>query len=131
MPYNRGMKRSLALALVLLAAPAWADDFSARAIAGRTVTATPLGNEFAQSIRPLLDEVATECDPPGTVLPASELGAFDLVGDITPAGVLLNVQVLPVTPLTTCFAAKLATHAFNPPPRPGNYPLYVHLTVTN
>lgn len=124
------MKRILALLLVFSAHLAFADDFYARAMAGRAASQTPIGSKFDQSLMPLLDEAAQHCDPPGTKLPADELGQFALVGDITPAGKLIDVETKPQTPVTACFARELATHLFQPPPRPGNYPILIQLNVT-
>jgi hypothetical protein len=127
------MKFFAPAALLLLTAQlAYADDFTARATAGRAASSTPAGSKFDQSLIPILGKVGDICDPPGTKLPDSELGTFDLVGDITPDGVLINVEVKPATKTSLCFATQLAKNHFDPPPRPsGNYPIVVQLTVTN
>lgn len=120
----------LALAL-LLCGPARADDFLARIAAGRAASATSAGSMFDQSIIPLLGKIGAVCDPPGKVLPPAELGTIDLVASITPAGQLVNVAFMPQTPVAACFAAGLQAQKFDPPPRQGNYPLLIQLTVTN
>src|SRR5271168_886181 len=121
------------LALTLLAHAAWADDFTARATAGRAASATAAGSKFDDSILPMLGKAGAVCDPPGTKLPAAELGQFALVGDITQAGKLINIAVKPQNPVSECFATQLARNSFNPPPRPDNatYPIVVQLNVTN
>ena len=121
------------LALTLLAHAAWADDFTDRAAAGRAASATPAGSKFDDALMPMLGKAGAFCDPPGTKLPAAELGQFALVGDITQAGKLINVAVKPQNPVSECFAAQLARDTFDPPPRPDNatYPILVQLNVTN
>jgi hypothetical protein len=119
------------LAFTLVAHFAWADDFSDRAAAGRAASQTPQGSAFDNSLMPMLGKAGQVCDPPGKVLPQSELGEFDLVGDITQAGVLINVEVKPQTPLSECFAAQLEHNRFNPPPRDHTYPILVQLNVSN
>jgi hypothetical protein len=125
------MKLFPILALTLAAHFAWADDISGRAAAGRATSATPQGSKFDQSLMPMLGKIGQICDPPGTVLPAAELGVFVLVGDITQAGILTNVEVSPQTPVSACFAAEMLKNHYDPPPRPGTYPIVVQLTVTN
>ncbi len=125
------MKLRLALISCLLAAPlAHADDFAARAAAGQKAIAAPRGNAFVQTITPLLEDADNACDPPGTILPAGELGALEIVGDITPAGALTKVETRPQTPLGTCFVNALQTEHFLDP-RPGNYPVFIRLQVSN
>jgi hypothetical protein len=121
------------LALTLLAHAAWADDFTARAIAGRAASATSAGSKFDDSLLPILGKAGAFCDPSGTKLPATELGQFVLVGDVTPQGKLINIVVKPENPVSQCFAAQLAHNAFDAPPRPdnANYPIVVQLNVTN
>ena len=121
------------LALTLLAHAAWADDFTARAAAGRAASATSAGSKFDNSILPMLGKAGAFCDPPGTKLPATELGQFVLVGDITQEGRLINIAVKPQNPVSECFAAQLSRDTFDPPPRPDNatYPILVQLNVTN
>jgi hypothetical protein len=121
------------LAFTLLAHFAWADDFTARAAAGRAASATPAGSKFDQSLVPMLGKAGAFCDPSGTTLPASELGQFVLVGNVTQAGTLVDVEVQPETPVAECFAARLARDHFNPPARPGGstYPIVVQLNVSN
>lgn len=108
-----------------------ADAFAARMAAGQTAAATAAGDAFAQSVTPLLQIIDGLCDPPGTVLPPADLGPLDLVADITPHGVVTNIEVRPQTATGTCFAAHLAAHRFAPPPWQGNYPVFIHLTVSN
>ena len=126
------MKLLLALFFALVfTQTARADDFATRAAAGRKAAATPLGDEFGNSILPLLQQISSQCDPPGTKLPAAELGPLNIVGNITPTGTLINTEAQPQTPLAACFAATLVKHRFDPPPWPGDYPLFIHLTVRN
>jgi len=126
------MKLFLALIFTLaLAQTARADEFATRVAAGRTAAATPAGDEFALSVTPMLQEIDSICDPPGTILPAAELGPLDLVGDITPTGALTNVEIRPQTAVSACFAKHLAARHFTPPPWQGNYPLFIHLVVSN
>jgi hypothetical protein len=126
------MKLFLAVILILaLAQAARADEFTARVAAGRAAAATPAGDEFGLSVTPMLQSIDSLCDPPGMILPAAELGPLDLVGDITPTGALTNVEIRPQTAVGECFAKHLAARHFAPPPWQGNYPLFVHLVVSN
>ena len=122
----------IVLASLALIRAAAADDFTTRANAGLAASQTPKGSEFGHSLMPTLEHIDAFCDPTGTVLPASELGLVNLVGDITPAGQLINIKTQPDTAITKCFAAQLATQKFFPPhAASGNYPLFIQLNVTN
>jgi hypothetical protein len=126
------MKLPLAVIFALaLAQAAQADDFTARTEAGRSAAATAAGSAVGQSVKPVLLDVSYTCDPPGTVLPASDLGPLDLVGDITQHGILTNMEARPQTPLAACFIANLSKRYFFPPHWVGNYPLFIHLVVSN
>jgi hypothetical protein len=126
------MKLLLALIFALaLTQTARADGFAARMAAGQAAAATPAGDEFGLSVTPMLQEIGSRCDPAGTILPASELGPLDLAGDITPAGVLTKVEIRPQTAVGACFARLLAARRFSPPPWRGDYPLFIHLVVSN
>jgi len=127
------MKILPVLACTLLAHIALADNFTDRVAAGRAASSTAEGSKFDDSIIPMLGKAGQACDPPGMVLPAAELGTIDLVGDITPAGKLINVAVVPQTPVAECFVKQFLKNSFDPPPRPGgaNYPILVQLTVSN
>ncbi|OYY02550.1 MAG: hypothetical protein B7Y73_08800, partial [Acidocella sp. 35-58-6] len=70
--------------------------------------------------------------PAGTKLPASELGHFNLVGDITAAGQMINIEVRPETEMAKCYAAQMAKAHFLHPPLVGRttYPVLLDLNVT-
>jgi hypothetical protein len=126
------MKPCLAAIFALaLAHTARADDFTARMAAGHTAAATAEGSAVSQAVLPVLADIDNICDPRGTVLPLAELGPFDIVGDITRHGNLINLEARPQNPLTACFTANLAKRHFFPPNWPGDYPLYIHLGVSN
>jgi hypothetical protein len=125
--------RHLALLICVLAgAVAWADDFSGRVAAGRAAAATPDGTRYDQSIWPIISQAGRVCDPPGMKVPQAELGPFDLVGNVTNAGRMVDVEVRPANSISECFALQMANSQFaTPPPSPWvTYPVLIDLTVT-
>lgn len=123
----------LITALCLVGPLAHADNFSNRAAAGRIASATPEGSKYDISLTPLIRTAGEVCDPPGTTLPVSQLGHFDLVGDITKNGQVINIEVKPDNPLAQCFANQIAQAQLAPPPPSARtlYPILIDLTVTN
>jgi hypothetical protein len=126
------MRYLLLLAFLLAAHAAAADDFSARAAAGRAAAGTPEGTKYDQSMWPILTQAGHACDPPGAKVPASELGHFDIVGNITNTGKMVAIEATPINPLSECYLLQLSHAQFAPPPpspRP-SYPIVIDLTVT-
>jgi hypothetical protein len=128
------MKRKLAIALLLTLAAnaAQADDFGARAAAGRAAAANAEGSKYDLSLWPILREAGAACDPPGTQLPPSEIGHFALVGNILDTGRMIDIDVTPQTAMAMCYARQMSLARFASPPLYGraSYPVVVDLNVT-
>jgi hypothetical protein len=111
---------------------ALADDFSTRATQARAMAGNTEGAKYDITLWPILNEAGAACDPAGTKLPASELGHFNLVGDITADGRMINIEVRPETNMAKCYAGQMAKAHFLHPPLVGRttYPVLFDLTVT-
>jgi hypothetical protein len=124
------MKPFPVIAFILFAHAACADPFTNRVAAGQAASVTPAGIQFDASVSPLIANTGQICDPPGSVLPAADIGQFQLVGDVTRTGKLINVAVRPQTPIAECFALQFARNMFALPPTGGNYPILVQFNVS-
>jgi hypothetical protein len=121
-----------AAALFLLAGHlAWADNFSARVAAGQAAAATPDGTAYLNSLWPILLRAANLCNPPGGTAPADAIGQFYLVGNMTHAGRMKDIEVQPANSISTCFALQMGNSQFTPPPPTPlpAYPIVFGLTV--
>jgi hypothetical protein len=120
------------MGFVLAGHLAWADEFHGRAMAGIAAAENAVGGKYDLTIWPILRAAGNVCDPPGTVVPASELGHFALVGNITAEGQMVMIEVQPVNKISACFAAQMARSKFVPPPILYNntYPITADLNIT-
>ncbi|HQT65308.1 MAG: hypothetical protein B7Z75_12245 [Acidocella sp. 20-57-95] len=127
------MKYFILACLLFSAQAALADDFSARATTARARAGNTEGAKYDITLWPILNQAAAVCDPPGTVLPDTELGHFNLVGDITADGKMINIEVRPETNMAKCYAAQMAKAHFLHPPLVGGptYPVLLDMKVTN
>ena len=113
----------------LLASPAFAADFAARAEAGKAAWSSEVGERYGSSLFPAYQDAMRACLPSS---PAAlhELRAFSFVAYVAPDGRLHSVEVQPASQFASCFADQLRPQKFAPPPLaafPEGYPIYIEV----
>ena len=107
--------RHLVLSLLLLAGPGEAGDITNRIAAGKVALASEEGQRYEASWGAVISAAMTACIPPGSPL-AANLGKFTFVGDVSPVGIVLAVEVEPSTVLSRCFARHFTNANLPAPP---------------
>ena len=104
----------LGLALLLTAAPVWAQDFNQRLLNAQQAAASGAGAAYDASLNAYLPDAVHACIPTG----AENLshGNFALVADVAPNGHIHNIAVSPQTSLTQCFARQFGKNTLPTPP---------------
>jgi hypothetical protein len=104
----------LGLALLLTAAPVWAQDFNQRLLNAQQAAASGAGAAYDASLNTYLPGAVHACMPKGAANPSH--GNFALVADVAPNGHIHNIDVAPQTSLAQCFATQFGKNTLPTPP---------------
>jgi hypothetical protein len=107
----------LIVSIVLAAGTAYANDFAARAKAGKQALATPEGKKYEDSWGEVMGGILQTCIPLGSTDPGN-LGRFTFVADVSSSGSVSSVEVQPVTRVSRCFAEQFGKANLPRPPMP-------------
>jgi hypothetical protein len=125
------MQRRLTFAVALLPMIALGADFGSRLAEAKRLQITSAGALYEETLGPFLVGAMRTCVPPGSNDPQN-LGAFALVGTVNSAGQLRDVEVRPVTRVSSCFRREFEGSQLPVPPPVADgerYPIAVEMKV--
>lgn len=121
---------SLGLALLLSAAPVWAQDFNQRLLTAQQAAASGAGAAYDQSLNAYLPPAVHACI---NLTPnRADLKNFSLVADVSASGKIHNIAVSPPTGLAQCFADQFGQNTLPAPPTNASaqgWPIFSTITL--
>jgi len=116
----RGVLRVAAIALLLAAHAASADEFSIESVLARAsaVNATPEGKQYNAMLYAGtgMDNTRAMILLCASLYPPDDMDGMVVSGIVLPGGVLRKARVLPATPFTECFMRRFVNQTFPPLP---------------
>lgn len=133
---NQHYQRAAALVTIIFACEAAQADVADRVAAGKAATAASkeARDYYTAATAVAMPPVMRTCAPPGSNV-APQDWKLTVVGNVSPKGQVLDIEVDPANPVTTCIAEQLAKGTLPAPPAAiaggKGFPLQIEMLMTD